>query len=323
MASSIVLPSWTDGETRAVILHFVRRVTNHRSPDYVPPEDRVAVLKSDGSLWCERPAPALAFFVMHALRDVNGHSRPRERLDADLICAARAGDLRPFQRLAPRALAEIVLRLEQGRTPEEFIGQAHRFLRDARHPRFGVPFGQLTYRPMLELLRLLQANQFRAFVLTAGSVEFLRAASEGLYGVPRERVVGPTVDYACARLDGRLLLTRTRTLLGEACEGDGAVRMIQQRIGRRPILAVGSAAGDDVLLEYTRTGSQAGLCVLLEHDDPVREYAYIRSGERLARADRQGWCVVSMRRDFRRVFGRRVEPGHGPRRPIGSLSMSS
>jgi haloacid dehalogenase-like hydrolase len=235
----MLLPSWADDGASTTIMQFVRQVTTPSSSSYVPPEDRVAVLDSDGTLWCERPARTLAFFVMHRLREVRADSRLLNVFEPGLVRAAHAGDYGPFQALDLSSLSEIVLQLEEGCTPEEFIFRAHRFLRTTVHPRFGIPFAHLTYRPMLELLRVLEAKEFRTFVVTGGSLEFVRAVSEGLYGIPRERVAGPAVEYTCERLDGKIHVIRTRTLRGSSREGEAKVHVIQQYIGRRPILAVG------------------------------------------------------------------------------------
>jgi len=135
----------------------------------------------------------------------------------------------------------------------------------------------------------------------------VRASSEELYGVPRDRVAGAAVDYTFERLDGKILVIRTRTLVGDAGEGEAKVSSIQQRIGRRPILAVGNSFGDADMLEYTRSGTQPSLCLFVNHDDPVREYAYSPLGDVdgqafLDDAVERGWHVVSMRNDFRRIF---------------------
>jgi hypothetical protein len=129
--------------------------------------------------------------------------------------------------------------------------------------------------------------------------------------VPTERVAGATVDYTFERLDGKILVIRTRTLLGEPGEGEAKVRAIQQRIGRRPILAVGNSLGDREMLEYTRTDQLASLCLLVDHDDAAREYAYTAQEPALAElAARNNWLSISMRTNFRRVF---AWTGSGPR----------
>jgi phosphoserine phosphatase len=293
------LPSWTDATPSEAIVQFVRRVTNPSSPLFVPPDERIAVFDSDGTLWCEQPASALAFFAMHCLsEDPQAYARV---VDPDLLGAADRGDISYFQCLDLSDLSEVLLQINAGLTPEQFVTQAHRFLARSLHPRFGVPFRELTYRPMLELLAFLQAKDFRPFIVTGGGVEFVRAASEQLYGVPTERVAGATVDYTFERLDGKILVIRTRTLLGEPGEGEAKVRAIQHRIGRRPILAVGNSIGDEDMLDYTQSGQNASLCLVVEHDDAVREYAY---DSHMDRGQRENWLTVSMRRDFRRLFAK-------------------
>jgi hypothetical protein len=85
---------------------------------------------------------------------------------------------------------------------------------------------------------------------------------------------------------------------------------IEQRIGRRPILAVGNSDGDLEMLEYVHGSRWPHLAILVHHDDPVREYAYDRHSPvgKLDRAlevgRRLGFLEVSMRTDWGRVFPR-------------------
>ena len=77
----------------------------------------------------------------------------------------------------------------------------------------------------------------------------------------------------------------------------------------RPILAAGNSAGDREMLEDAHTGERPSLCLVVDHDDAEREYAYAGSAVTdpdaesiLASADRMCWTVVSMRRDWNRIF---------------------
>ncbi len=47
------LPSWNEGPAKTAIVQFVERVTREGSPDFVPPELRIATFDNDGTLWCE------------------------------------------------------------------------------------------------------------------------------------------------------------------------------------------------------------------------------------------------------------------------------
>src|SRR5271166_6957825 len=49
------LPSWNDGPAKQSILDFVKATTDRASPNYVPPEERIAEFDQDGTLWVEHP----------------------------------------------------------------------------------------------------------------------------------------------------------------------------------------------------------------------------------------------------------------------------
>jgi phosphoserine phosphatase len=272
------LPSWNDRAARKAILAFVERAEAE-----IAPADRVAVFDNDGTLWCEKPAYIQELYI-------------RARLAA-----------RP--ELAELPTIQAVLEVDAGKTTEEFDELARAWVDGFEHPRFKVPVQQLTYQPMQELLELVRAHGFRVFVVTGGGVEFVRAVGEELYGVPPDDVVGSAVQVSFERRDGNVVLVRQAAMLGSPNEGSPKAVNIQTHIGRRPILAVGNSAGDREMLEYAHTGPLPSLCVVVDHDDAEREYAYSGAAVTnpdaepiLATAERFGWTVVSMRRDWNRVF---------------------
>jgi hypothetical protein len=127
--------------------------------------------------------------------------------------------------------------------------------------------------------------------------------------VPPDDVVGSAVQLAFERQDGRPRLVRQATFWGSPNEGEPKPINIQAHIGRRPILAAGNSGGDQEMLEYVQAGSHPSLCLLLNHDDAEREYAYESHAATRADAEpilttaaRLGWTVVSMQRDLRTVF---------------------
>jgi phosphoglycolate phosphatase-like HAD superfamily hydrolase len=301
------MDSWNDGIAKSAILEFVERVSSEGTEAYVAPAERIAVIDNDGTLWCERPAYAQALFLLAQLRK-QAAERP-ELAARPLVKALLAGDLRSASRHGPGPVAEILLGMHAGLTPEEFEDLATHWFDEARHPRFGVPFRELTYAPMIELLDLLRAREFRVFVVTGGGAEFVRTVSEQLYDVSPDDVVGSAAQMAFERRRGRAVLVRGATLLGLPNEGAPKPVNIQAHIGRRPIFAAGNSAGDREMLEYTEAGVHPSLCMVVNHDDPEREYAYSGSAATdptarpiLETATRRGWTVVSMRADWQRVF---------------------
>lgn len=301
------LPSWREGAARSAVLDFVDRVTRAGGADFVPPAARVAVFDNDGTLWCERPTYAQAVFIVDSLHRLAG-----DRADIAAMPAARellAGDLDGALHHGLGAVAALLLAAHAGLTADEFAAQAEEWLASATHPRFDVPYTKLVYLPMIELIDVLREHAFRVFVVTGGGVEFVRATSEALYGISPEDVVGSAVRLELERRAGRVELVRQAELLGSPNEGAPKPINIQGHIGRRPIFAAGNTAGDREMLEYAHTGDLPSLCLVVDHDDGDREYAY--EGTALtdphappiaAVARELGWTVASMRRDWGRIF---------------------
>src|SRR3954452_16846252 len=78
---------------------------------------------------------------------------------------------------------------------------------------------------------------------------------------------------------------------------------IWNRVGRRPVLAAGNSNGDIEMLEFTQHPDKPTLRLLILHDDPDREFAYVSGAERaLDRAAASGWTVVSIKNDWATMF---------------------
>ena len=86
---------------------------------------------------------------------------------------------------------------------------------------------------------------------------------------------------------------------------DGPVKPVRiwSRIGRRPVVAGGNSNGDVPMLRFAGGKGRPGLRLLVLHDDPEREFDYVKGAETaLERARDEGWTVVSMKDDWATVF---------------------
>ncbi|HSL73866.1 MAG TPA: HAD family hydrolase [Ilumatobacteraceae bacterium] len=296
------LPSWSEGATRTAVLDFVDACRD------VPVDDRVAVFDNDGTLWCEKPHYPQLLFMLDELRraaaaDPTLVQRPEYRalLDGDEVAQAEIGLER---------IAFALLELEVGLTPDEFDRRVADFFTRSRHPGRGVPYRSMRYQPMLELIDELRAHHFDVFIVTGGGAEFVRAISRSFYDVSPDAVVGSLVGYRFTRDGrGRPRLVRTGELFGEVNEGEPKVTNIRRQLGRRPIFAAGNSPGDTEMLEDALAGDGPSLALLVDHDDPEREYAYEgRAGSFATEgsfpevARQLGFTVVSMRDDWETVF---------------------
>ena len=303
------LASWTDGPARQAILDFVARVTEEGGADFVPPAERIATFDNDGTLWCEQPLQVQFFFGHDRLMTLAQYDpglRQRQPFKAYL-----ERDMAGIHKMGKQGLFQVAAAEHAGMTEDTFDQMARAWLAKARHPKLGVHFTQLVYQPQLELLAFLRAHDFKTFIVSGGGIDLIRAFSEGIYGVPRERVIGSSVKTHFEIQGARGELFKLADL-NSFDDREEKVCNIGLHIGRRPILAFGNSDGDLAMLRYTRTGKGPRLALLLHHDDGVREFAYDRDfrlsplAEALDRSAEYGLTLVSMKQDWKTVFEQEV-----------------
>jgi hypothetical protein len=158
-----------------------------------------------------------------------------------------------------------------------------------------------------ELLAFLRANGFKTYVVSGGGVEMIRAFSERVYGVPPEQVIGSTIKTHFEVRNGKPVLVR-EAAVDFIDDKAGKPVAINTFIGRRPLMAFGNSDGDFEMLEWTTAGSGPRFGMLIHHTGAVREYAYDhntlfgRLSRGLDEAEKRGWIVVDMKRDWKSVF---------------------
>jgi phosphoserine phosphatase len=188
-------------------------------------------------------------------------------------------------------------------TTELFQAMVNDFMNTATHSRFGVAYKQMIYQPMVELIAYLHAHDFKVFLCSAGGMTFMRTVSEEVYGIPRERVIGSNVTFETALTEEGPIVTRKAGLVDPIDDGPGKPINIELHIGRKPILAAGNSDGDLHMLWWAQTCAYPSLSLLVHHDDDAREYAYdVGSEATLQMAPERGWTVISMKRDWNRIF---------------------
>lgn len=300
------LPSWNDGPVKRSILDFIARTTALGGPEFVPVPERIACFDNDGTLWTEQPVYfqiAFALDRVKAMAPLHPEWRTLEPFRSVL-----AGDRAALAALGEKGFIEIVAATHTGLTTEAFTKAVLDWLATARHPRFDRPYTDLVYQPMLELLALLRAHQFKTFIVSGGGIEFMRPWTERIYGIPPEQVVGSSgVTRYELRPDGTPVLVK-EPKVQFIDDGPGKPEGINQFIGRRPVFAFGNSDGDQQMLEWTAAGSGARFMGLVHHTDAVREYAYDRPSlvghldKAWDEALRRNWTIVDMKTDWKVIY---------------------
>jgi phosphoserine phosphatase len=299
------LPSWSDGKTKLAILGFVTTATRRGAPGFVPPAERIATFDNDGTLWAEQP---MYFQLAFALDRVKALAPQHPELkDQEPYASLLKGDLAGALAGGDRAVLEILMATHGGMTSEEFTKVVTEWASTARHPKTGRLYTEMIYQPMRELLTYLRVNGFKTFIVSGGGIEFMRAWTERVYGIPPEQVVGSSIKTTYELRDGKPVLMRLPEM-NFVDDKAGKPVAIQMHIGRRPVAAFGNSDGDLEMLQWTCLAPGPRFCLVVHHTDEVREWAYDRSSsvgrldKVLDEAQTRGWTVVDMKRDWKVVF---------------------
>jgi phosphoserine phosphatase len=299
------LPSWNDGAAKSSILDFVAATTTEGSPDFVPPDERIATFDNDGTLWAEQP---LYFQFLFALDRVKALAPEHpEWKEQEPFASLLKGETKAALAGGEKAVLEIVMATHAGITTEEFEEIVRNWLATARHPTTKRPYTEMVYQPMLEVLAYLRANGYKTFIVSGGGVEFMRVFAEKTYGVPPEQVVGSSIKTKFEIRDGTPVLVRLPEV-NFIDDKAGKPVGINSHIGRRPIAAFGNSDGDLQMLQWTAAGPGKRFCLFVHHTDAKREWAYDRKSivgqldKGLDEAKARGWMVVDMKADWKTIF---------------------
>jgi phosphoglycolate phosphatase-like HAD superfamily hydrolase len=299
------LSSWNDGPAKQNIVTFVNAVTQKGGKDFVAESERIAVFDNDGTLWIEQPIYVQFAFMLDQLRAAA--PKHPEWQSNPAFKALLAQDKKALAEIGQKPVLELLVTANSGMTVGEYDQSIRNWMKSARHPQLKRPYTELVYAPMQELLVYLRASGFKTFIVSGGSVEFMRPWAEQAYGIPPEQIIGSQQDVSFAMRDGKPVLTRAPKI-AFVDDGPGKPVGIYRQLGRRPIAAFGNSDGDLQMLQVTAAGDGRRLALIVHHDDAEREYAYDRDShigkldQALDEAKARNWIVVSMKSDWKKVF---------------------
>jgi len=299
------LPAWNDGPSKQAIIAFVTKVTKEGGPDFVPPEERIAVFDNDGTLWAEQPMYfQLAFTLDRVMALAPQHPEWKEK---EPFKSVLAGDIKGALAGGEKGMMEMGMATHAGMTTEEFEKTVSDWIASAKHPKLGKPYTECVYQPMREVLGYLRDNGFKTYIVSGGGVEFMRPWAEKTYGIPPEQVIGSAIKTKFELRDGKPVLLRLPEI--EFIDDHaGKPEAINRIIGRRPVMAFGNSDGDQQMLEWTAAGEGPRFALLVHHTDGEREWAYDREShigtldKALDEARAKGWTVVDMKAEWKSIF---------------------
>lgn len=300
------LSSWNEGITKQAIIDFVEKTTTEGSADFVEVKNRIATFDNDGNLWSEQPMYFQLIFAIDRIKTMAPEHPEWKTIEP--YKSILEGDVEKALAGGTKAIIQLVMTTHAGMTTDEFNQVVKGWLATAKHPKTGKPYNEMIYQPMLELLDYLRAHDYKTFIVSGGGVDFMRAWVEEAYGIPPHQVIGSSnkVKFEVSE-DGTPQLIK-QPELNFIDDKEGKPVGIYQYIGMRPVFASGNSDGDYQMLQYTTAGKGPRFGLLLHHTDSVREFAYDRKShigqlnKGLDDADKMGWTVIDMAKDWKVIY---------------------
>lgn len=306
------LPSWHEGPSKQAVLSFVEKTTTEGSVDFVPYSERIAVFDNDGTLWSEQPIYVQIAFTFDRIKALA--SQHPEWQTTQPFQAVLEGDLNTLLASGQeKNLFQLIAATHAGMSTDAFKETVQAWLKTARHPKTGRLYTEMVYQPMLEMLALLESRGYKNYIVSGGGIEFMRPWTEMVYNIPPERVIGSSIKSKFEIVNGEPQIIGLPEIQFIDDKENKPIA-IQERIGRRPVIAVGNSDGDLAMLLWTTAGKGPRLGILIHHTDDVREVAYDRNSsigrlnKALDQAPLKGWTVVDMKHEWRNIFPADMTP---------------
>lgn len=299
-----------DAPAKTALLDYVASVTRQDSPDFIPPSERIAVFDFDGTLFCETAPTYLDWmlFEHRVLNDPSCHA-PEELKEA--ARKARATGNWPGLSLERERL---MAQAWNGLTPDALAAYVRTFINGPQPGFSGMKRGEAFYRPMVEVVRLLEANGFTVYVCSGSDRTALRPIVEDGLALPPRQIIGSDTVLVAREQGNRdgldfMYGKKDELVLGGKLQVKNLqmnkVSAIEREIGIRPVLAFGNSASDASMINYTLQNKRhKTLGFMLLCDDTTREYGNAAKAEKMRTMSAEnGWIPVSMRDDWTTIYG--------------------
>ena len=316
-----VFPSWDpDSASLKELVDFVKDSTDETSKGYIDPADRIATFDMDGTVLCEK-APVYIDYcltIYRVLDDPGYNATEEERNNMQQVRDHAYTDGETF---TPEGINkdDLVALAFAGMTPGEFRDYVVDFADKTNVVGFeGMTYGQSFYKPMLEVIDFLRANDFDVWMVSACEREVVRALMER-YDIPYDHVIATDVPYVASGIgdkeaDTYNMSSEEEILLGEPldeveCGRSAKPAAIAREIGKRPVLAFGNSAGDYSMLNYAEGNpDHPGMGFFVVCDDTEREYgSEKKAADYMLEVENNGWTPFSMANDWKTIYGEGVK----------------
>jgi len=299
------LPSWNDGELKRSIINYVATITKEGGPDFIPVADRIATFDNDGTLWSEQP---LYFQLFYSLDQVKAMApKHPDWKDKQPYKSVLDNNIDDLMKQGEKGLLQVVAASHAGMTTDLFESTISQWIDTAKNPAKQKLYKELVFEPMLDLVKYLQANNFKVFIVSGGGIEFIRAWAESVYGIPKDQIIGSSIKakYDYNNGDPRIIKLPELDFIDDK---EGKPVAIQKYIGRKPVFAAGNSDGDLQMLQWAASNKYKNFELYVHHTDSTREWAYDRKSH-IGTFDKgwdeaiaKKWAIADIKNDWKVIY---------------------
>ena len=318
---SEILSYWNDdAPAKKAIVSYMKAITKEGGKDYIPAERRIAVFDLDGTIVCETDPNyfdhmLLAYRVLEDPDYKDKASDFEKKVAKEIIVMNETGyaddDMEVNHGIA-------VASSFKGFTPDEFYDYIAEYKKTPMRSYRGMTLGEAFYKPMLQIVEYLKANDFTVYIVSGTDRFIVRGLiKDSALDIPFNQIIGSDETLVSDHQNGKDGLEYVFTDKDKVVFGGefivknlkmNKVTVIAQEIGLQPVLSFGNSTGDSSMAEYVTTKNPyRSLAFMLCCDDIARENGNIEKADKMkSLCETYDWIPVSMRNDWTTIYGDEV-----------------
>ncbi len=321
VSDKTALSHWTDdAAAKKALVSYMNSITDKNSADYIPPERRIAVFDLDGTLFCETDPNYFDYtlLVHRVLEDESYKDKASEHERETAEKIVKQNETGESFKGLEIDHGQSIASAFAGMTLDEFNDYIQEFKKLPMPSYDGMKRGDGWYKPMLDVVDYLQANDFTVYIVSGTDRFIVRGiVYNSPIDIPMGHVIGSdeTVVASAQGDNGGLdyvFKDSDKLVLG----GDFVVKnlkmnkvaVIAQEVGVQPVLSFGNSSGDSSMAEYTVSNNPyKSLAFMLCCDDTERENGNAEKAEKMVKlCEEHNWIPISMKNDWTTIYGEGV-----------------
>lgn len=309
-----------DSPTKAKIVKFVEEATNPTSKNFIPPAYRIATFDMDGTFYCETaPLYFQEVMFLHRVLEDNSYTPPKDLLSLAKKIKPRVYNKEKLTPAEDKLYFKGLTKAYEGMTPEEYRKYVREFMETNETGLSNLKRGEAFYLPMVEIISYLANNGFAVYIDSACGYLTTRELVEGVIPIQPDRIIASDFVFTSTKMgkdkagdhffdrhhekiviSGKPLVDNAKTM---------KIFSLLNQIGKKPVLSFGNSMGDSGMLEYTlQDNPYNSEAFFVLCDDTERELGNTEKSSKLKEfAIERGWNTISMKDEFKTIYGEKVE----------------